>query len=174
MGLSQAMVISNQSCWVHVSHQKDVRQVWHVGWSNAGMPVACDLGVKLKMIRKWPEMIGSNWERSGKVMWPQWHVAWSRDHLLTVWKCQNTHIVSYGAHQCTQSMYQAPSGLDVLKRLSKQPPNPKIADEKMLHTIERLVGGFCVFEKALYEVTFTWRPSMWHCCTHWCDIPFLS
>jgi hypothetical protein len=38
---------------------------------------------------------------------------------------------------------------------SQQLPNAKMADEKMLRTIRRLVGGFCVSEKALDEVTFT-------------------
>ena len=33
-------------------------------------------------------------------------------------------------------------------------PNAKIANEKILHAIRRLVRGFCVSEKALDEVTF--------------------
>ena len=58
---------------------------------------------KAKMIRndwKWPEKIGSDQERSGKVMWPRQHVAWSCDHLLMVRKYENTCLVSYGAHHC--------------------------------------------------------------------------
>ena len=43
------MVISNRSCWVHVSHWKDVQ---YASQSDAGMPVACDLGVELKMSEK--------------------------------------------------------------------------------------------------------------------------
>jgi len=76
---------------------------------NWGLQWVRDIGQRqknhrklLKIIgnhRKWPEIIGSDWERSGKVMWPRQHVAWSRDYLLTVRKCENTRLASYGAHQ---------------------------------------------------------------------------
>jgi len=71
---------------------------------NWGLQWARDVGQKqksLEMIR-WPEVIRSDWEWSGKALWPRWHVAQSCDHLLTVRKWENTCIVSYGAHQCAR------------------------------------------------------------------------
>jgi len=66
--------------------------VWDTGQKQKSSEIA-------KNHRKWPEMARNNQKWSGKVMWPRRHVVWSRDHPLMVWKCKNTHLVSYGAHQ---------------------------------------------------------------------------